>query len=202
MSCCTIRYGSAYRSTNLTRPFFHVEASVAFPESAQDFSTALWRLGYEHDLLLTCQGKPAGDSSLGSSIVAMTWSPSATAVVGQTAAATSAAAAAAQIQAPGTSFIPGSGQSPAFGSPPGSTALRLDGSAVYSMLENGVATAPCPGLCFESWIKVERAPGSTIAVAYTSERSPRAEGAPTEEQTFVLGVPQPSSSSSLYDLVG
>ncbi|KAH7161676.1 hypothetical protein EDB81DRAFT_944310 [Dactylonectria macrodidyma] len=153
-------------------------------------------MGYDHDVLVTCEGKPAGDFSLGSSLVAMAWSPS-TMVSGQ-----AVVAPASSIQAPGTSFITAGGQSPAFSSPPGSTALRLNGSTVYSMLEDGVTTAPCPGICFESWIKVERASGNTIAVAYTSEHSPRADCSPKEEQTFVLGVPQASSSSSIYDVVG
>ncbi|KAH8729939.1 hypothetical protein BGZ61DRAFT_530066 [Ilyonectria robusta] len=152
-------------------------------------------MSYEHYALITCEGKPAGDFTLGSSLVAMAWSPSSV-VTGQAAKAPTS-----QIQAPGTSFITGSGQSPTFGSPPGSTALRLNGSTVYSMLEDAVATAPCPGICFESWMKVERASDKTIAVAYTSEHSPRADGSPKEEQTFLLGVPQPSSSS-IYDLVG
>lgn len=152
-------------------------------------------MSYEHYALITCEGKPAGDFTLGSSLVGMAWSPSSV-VTGEVARAPTL-----QIQAPGTSFITGSGQSPTFASPSGSTALRLNGSTVYSMLEDAVTTAPCPGICFESWMKVERASDKTIAVAYTSEHSPHADGSPKEEQTFVLGVPQPSSSG-IYDLVG
>lgn len=157
--------------------------------------TEVMVIGYEYETLVASEGKPAGDFSLGSSLVTMAWSPSVT-VTGQ-----SAAAATAKIQAPATSFINGSGQSPAFGSPPTSTALRLNGSTVYSSLEDGLTTAPCPGICFESWIKVERASDNTIAVAYTSEHSPRAEGSPKEQQTFVLGVPKPPGGD-VYDLVG
>ncbi|KAH9234608.1 hypothetical protein K456DRAFT_1724175 [Colletotrichum gloeosporioides 23] len=153
--------------------------------------------GYQHELLVTCEGKPAGNFSLGSGIVSMAWSPSAV-ISGAVAKASEA-----NIQVPGTSFISGSSQSPYFGSPPRSTALRLDGrTKCYSMLEDTVATAACAGICFETWIKVEPESINTIAVAYTSERLPRAEGLTREQQTFVLGITQPSGGGAAFDMIG
>ncbi|KAJ0299702.1 hypothetical protein Brms1b_013025 [Colletotrichum noveboracense] len=153
--------------------------------------------GYQHELLVTCEGKPAGNFSLGSGIVSMAWSPSAV-ISGAVAKASEA-----NIQVPGTSFISGSSESPYFGSPPRSTALRLDGrTKCYSMLENTVATAACAGICFETWIKVEPESINTIAVAYTSERLPRAEGLTREQQTFVLGITQPSGGGAAFDMIG
>ncbi|KAL3295215.1 Concanavalin A-like lectin/glucanases superfamily protein [Colletotrichum asianum] len=153
--------------------------------------------GYQHELLVTCEGKPAGNFSLGSGIVSMAWSPSAV-ISGAVAKASEA-----NIQVPGTSFISGSSQSPYFGSPPRSTALRLDGrTKCYSMLEDTVATAACAGICFETWIKVEPESINTIAVAYTSERLPRAEGLAKEQQTFVLGITQPSGGGAAFDMIG
>ncbi|KAI8316376.1 hypothetical protein K4K61_007280 [Colletotrichum sp. SAR11_59] len=153
--------------------------------------------GYQHELLVTCEGKPAGNFSLGSGIVSMAWSPS-TVISGAVAKASEA-----NIQVPGTSFISGSSQSPYFGSPPRSTALRLDGrTKCYSMLEDTVATAACAGICFETWIKVEPESINTIAVAYTSERLPRAEGLAKEQQTFVLGITQPSGGGAAFDMIG
>ncbi|KAJ0377245.1 hypothetical protein COL26b_004434 [Colletotrichum chrysophilum] len=153
--------------------------------------------GYQHELLVTCEGKSAGNFSLGSGIVSMAWSPSAV-ISGAVAKASEA-----NIQVPGTSFISGSSQSPYFGSPPRSTALRLDGrTKCYSMLEDTVATAACAGICFETWIKVEPESINTIAVAYTSERLPRAEGLAKEQQTFVLGITQPSGRGAAFDVIG
>ncbi|KAM7219919.1 hypothetical protein V8F06_004774 [Rhypophila decipiens] len=158
---------------------------------------SIMAIGYEDGVLVTCEGKPAGDFSLGSAIVTMVWSVSSSIIGGD-----AAAAERMQIQVPGTSFITGGSWTPAFVSPPGSTALRLDGSSIYSMLEDGIVTAPCSGICFESWLRVERANGTTVPVAYTSEHSPHADGAANDEQTFVLCVPQPSSSDSKYRIVG
>ncbi|KAK2769529.1 hypothetical protein CKAH01_15148 [Colletotrichum kahawae] len=153
--------------------------------------------GYQHELLVTCEGKSAGNFSLGSGILSMAWSPSAV-VSGAVAKASEA-----NIQVPGTSFISSSSQSPSFGSPPRSTALRLDGRIeCYSMLEDAVATAACAGICFETWIKVESESIDTIAVAYTSERLPRAEGLDKEQQTFVLGITQPSQGDETFDMIG
>ncbi|KAH0425359.1 hypothetical protein CcaCcLH18_11015 [Colletotrichum camelliae] len=153
--------------------------------------------GYQHELLVTCEGKSAGNFSLGSGILSMAWSPSAV-VTGAVAKASEA-----NIQVPGTSLISSSSQSPSFGSPPRSTALRLDGRIeCYSMLEDTVATAACAGICFETWIKVEPESIDTIAVAYTSERLPRAEGLEKEQQTFVLGITQPSQGDETFDMIG
>lgn len=163
---------------------------------APEQGTLVMSTGYEHDELVTCEGKPPGDYSLGSSLVSMAWSPS------DVASGQAAKASKIQIQAPGTCLIPGSGNNPAFVSPPGSTALKLDGNSVYSMLGDGVTTASCPGICFESWIKVEAASSSTVAIAYTSEHSPHTEGSPNEDQTFLLCIPQSSGGSNTYDLTG
>ncbi|KAI8290115.1 hypothetical protein K4K60_006862 [Colletotrichum sp. SAR11_57] len=153
--------------------------------------------GYQHELLVTCEGKSAGNFSLGSGIVSMAWSPSAV-ISGAVAKASEA-----NIQVPGTSFISGSSQGPYFGSPPRSTALRLDGrTKCYSMLEDTVATSASPGISFETWIKVEPESINTIAVAYTSERLPRAEGLDKEQQTFVLGITKPSRGGDTFDMIG
>ncbi|KAF4908664.1 hypothetical protein CGCVW01_v012188 [Colletotrichum viniferum] len=151
---------------------------------------------YDHEDLVKYDGKSAGDSTKGSKIVSMAWSPSAVAS-GQAATSSSA-----KLQTSSISYIKGSGQSPSFGSPPRSTSLRLDGRTTYSMLEDTVATAACAGICFETWIKAEINAESTIVVAYKSERLPRADGFSKEEQKFVLGVTQPSEGNNTYHIVG
>jgi hypothetical protein len=155
---------------------------------------------YQHDVSVSCRGRPAGDFALGSGLIALAWSPSAVAashkVTGTTAPAN------ALIEASMTTSIQNAGQSPSFGPSPASTALRLDGSTVYSMLEEPVTTPACPGICFESWLKVEQAASSTVVIAYRSEHALRAEGSPVESQTFVLGVPKQSVGKGDYDLMG
>ncbi|KAJ4141752.1 hypothetical protein NW768_000969 [Fusarium equiseti] len=165
------------------------------PKRPPKKTTVVEDIGYEVEKLVKSVGKSAGNFSLGSSLVTMAWSPSVT-IEGRPPAVSNT-----KIQAPSTSFIHGGGQSPTFSSPPTSTALLLDGSTVYSALEEGVTTAPCPGICFESWIKVDNASQDTIAVGYTSEHSPRAEGLPKEQQTFTLGVPKLLSGDE-YELLG
>ncbi|KAF5620263.1 hypothetical protein F52700_11585 [Fusarium sp. NRRL 52700] len=150
---------------------------------------------YDHSGLVTSEGKPPGDFTKGSSLVAMFWDRSSSVYRPVKTAMTT------KIQAPATSFINCSGQSPALISPYDSTSLVLDGDTVYSSLENGVTNAPCTGICFESWIKVERASENTIAVAYTAEHAPRAEGLPKEQQSVILGVSK-LSDGNIYDLIG
>ncbi|CCT73221.1 uncharacterized protein FFUJ_10097 [Fusarium fujikuroi IMI 58289] len=150
---------------------------------------------YDHDGLVTSEGKPPGDFTKGSSLIAMFWDRSSTIDdLSKTAMTT-------KVQVPATSFINCKGQSPAFSSLFNSTCLVLDGDTIYSSLEDGVTTAPCAGICFESWIKVERASGNTIAVAYTAEHAPRAEGLRKEQQSVVLSVSK-FSGGNVYDLVG
>ncbi|KAF5705139.1 hypothetical protein FMUND_12218 [Fusarium mundagurra] len=150
---------------------------------------------YDHDELVTSEGKLPGDFTKGSSLIAMFWDRSPTTDKPTKTAMTT------KVQVPATSFINCNGQSPAFVSPYNSTSLVLDGDTVYSSLEDGVTTAPCTGICFESWIKVERASENTIAVAYTAEHAPRAEGLRKEQQSFVLGVSK-LSGGNVYDLIG
>ncbi|KAI8253575.1 hypothetical protein K4K58_007098 [Colletotrichum sp. SAR11_239] len=51
-------------------------------------------------------------------------------------------------------------------------------------------------------ITVEPESINTVAVAYTSERLPRAEGLAKEQQTFVLGITQPSERGAAFDMIG
>lgn len=150
-------------------------------------------LGYDHENLVSCTGKPVGKFSLGSSIISLSRIESADTGESKTTLYP-------WISSQGASRISGEGQGPQIASPPRSTALRLQGDSVYSMLENAVTTPPCPGIAFEGWVKVDQVRES-ILMAYTSQRSERSKKSGMESQTAVLGV-RASSSGNQYDLVG
>ncbi|KAF9879435.1 hypothetical protein CkaCkLH20_02978 [Colletotrichum karsti] len=133
-------------------------------------------LEYDFDVSVSCQGKAAGDFASGSTLVELIPGADTSQLDGC-------------FEAPVESSITGDGKSPYFSSSPGSTALKLGGDDVLTMLSNPSKTAPCSGMTFESWIKVEEAARNSIAIAYKSTHLPRTEGGPEEHQKLVLGVP-------------
>lgn len=135
-------------------------------------------IGYDHASFVACQGKGAGDFVRGSSLVEFILPES----------TPEPAAPPSGIDAPLESRIPGDARSPSFVSAPGSTALRLQGGEVCSMLTEASTTAPCAGLAFESWIKIDQAAKDSVIVAYKSTHSPRSERSPEETQSFVLSM--------------
>ncbi|KAG8525628.1 uncharacterized protein KY384_009272 [Bacidia gigantensis] len=149
-------------------------------------------VSYHHKTLVTCEGKPAGDFTQGSSMLTLTYNKTTT---------TAGSAVDGLVNAALKCQISTYPQSPFISSPPRSTALHLANDSVYTMLEDPTTTTACPGMTFESWIKVDEITES-ILVAYTSESMPRSERTSREQQTFLLGIPASSAGNTAYDLVG
>lgn len=147
-------------------------------------------LGYDHQKLVSCQGKPAGDFTQGSSILSITSSELGTGTSYKTALVNTSA----------KSQFTALSQSPFFSSPPKSTALQLSNNNVYTMLEETMETTASSGITFESWIRVDQM-SESVLVAYTSKRLPRSERTDPEQQTFILGIRDGTSGRSGHDLV-
>ncbi|PWY97400.1 hypothetical protein BCV70DRAFT_67029 [Testicularia cyperi] len=151
-----------------------------------DLGSAINFLGYDAEILASCKGKPSGDFARGSSLVALSASPS----------SNSELSIFAELQADSpfvnveaSTWLLGRGKPPFFTTPPRSRSLVLGTDACYSMLGTPSSTAPCSGITFETWLRpTALLPTPSVVVAYTSQHLPRSENGKNEQQTFVLSI--------------
>ncbi|KAL8852450.1 MAG: hypothetical protein Q9221_002680 [Calogaya cf. arnoldii] len=194
------------KSILVSTPYFPSKKSTSIPPPQKGQKVVL--IGYDYEHLVSCEGKPTGDFTQGSTIIGMIHSESS---VDSSLYPLPELSRKELANARCESLIPGEGSSPFFFSPLRSSALQLSEGNVYSMLGEAVTTSSGFGLAFESWIKVDKVTESVL-VAYTSQRLPRneptsteptdTEPTGTEQQTFILGIPASSDSSKEFDLVG
>lgn len=157
------------------------------PEDLPGDELPILLLGYDHDIRVSCKGKPSGNFSQGSSILSILLADVRTSINSQ----------AVNVKTPATWQIASSSQNPFISSPARSTALKLSKNSVYTMLEETVQTTASSGITFESWIKADELSESVIA-AYTSQKSPRNTQTQSEQQTFILAL---RARPSGYDLI-